>query len=372
MASQPLPHTIVNNNLEYFSQQPDIPDDVQEFKRNQFEEYLLKLNQQTEEVDDECSQQEDVAYESKCVFTNATNNIGSIPTTTTSTTSELPIFFYYFIGRLNPPHAGHIAALTALIKDANDHNAKPLILLGSGPKKERTLDNPIPFEIKQEFINELLSEQRLNKYEIREMDNPAKQVAEYISEELKRINGNSNGNFNIIHIAGDKPGDMSKLDFIKPVAQKAVEQNTNATTISTITQAIPAIMNEGTAMSATKVRKDAYQCYINNRDDDNASLKCFTELNGNLYGNFYKGYIDRIYNAIIEPAKQHSNEAIVEYINRNTLHSCKKGRLKGGKRRTIKLRRRKSSKLRRNAQRVTAGSKHLKNTMHIRTRRIIR
>ena len=40
---------------------------------------------------------------------------------------------YYFIGRLNPPHEGHIAALLNLIIHAIDTGGLAIILLGSGP-----------------------------------------------------------------------------------------------------------------------------------------------------------------------------------------------------------------------------------------------
>jgi hypothetical protein len=58
-------------------------------------------------------------------------------------------YLYYFIGRLNPPHSGHIAALTKLVKTANQNHSIPLILLGSGPKGVKTLDNPISFQLKK-------------------------------------------------------------------------------------------------------------------------------------------------------------------------------------------------------------------------------
>jgi nicotinic acid mononucleotide adenylyltransferase len=60
--------------------------------------------------------------------------------------------FFYFIGRLNPPHNGHIKALETLVEMAKRENSVALILLGSGPKRERTLDNPITFELKKQFI----------------------------------------------------------------------------------------------------------------------------------------------------------------------------------------------------------------------------
>ena len=46
------------------------------------------------------------------------------------------ISFFYFIGRLNPPHNGHIAALHSLIIMARGDHSFPLILLGNGPQSK--------------------------------------------------------------------------------------------------------------------------------------------------------------------------------------------------------------------------------------------
>ena len=44
--------------------------------------------------------------------------------------SEGRVVIYYFIGRLNPPHAGHEVALSRLLELAREDRSIPLILLG--------------------------------------------------------------------------------------------------------------------------------------------------------------------------------------------------------------------------------------------------
>ena len=79
---------------------------------------------------------------------------------------------FYFLGRLNPPHKGHIQALVDMITLAHAHSPiPPLIILGSGPKQERTLNNPIPYDLKEEFIRTML-ESKLpagTRFEIRQL-----------------------------------------------------------------------------------------------------------------------------------------------------------------------------------------------------------
>jgi len=40
-----------------------------------------------------------------------------------------------------------------MIERANAESSIPLILIGSGPKGERTMDNPVTFDTKCEFLN---------------------------------------------------------------------------------------------------------------------------------------------------------------------------------------------------------------------------
>ena len=91
----------------------------------------------------------------------------------------------FFIGRLNPPHAGHAAALNALIDIARHDDSTPLILLGSGPKGERTLDNPVTFDTKRQILKNILAGK--TKTEIRLLSNPIPNVIDWTMEELKEL-----------------------------------------------------------------------------------------------------------------------------------------------------------------------------------------
>ena len=101
--------------------------------------------------------------------------------------SEEPLHFYYFIGRLNPPHEGHLIALKTMVELAISQGSKALILLGSGPKKERTLNDPISFETKARFIQFKLEEMGIppDSYIIEEKGNPTGNVIEYVLNGIK-------------------------------------------------------------------------------------------------------------------------------------------------------------------------------------------
>ena len=65
------------------------------------------------------------------VRANEINNSQDVNATETTETTGKTKKLFYFIGRLNPPHNGHIAALKKLVHMANKENSVPLILLGS-------------------------------------------------------------------------------------------------------------------------------------------------------------------------------------------------------------------------------------------------
>lgn len=218
--------------------------------------------------------------------------------------------FFYFIGRLNPPHQGHMAALNTLVQTANQKNSVPLILLGSGPKGERTLDNPITYELKSKFIRAKLP----GNYILKEMKNPAADVSEYIKSSLEDKHSPVE-NIQITHVAGDKAEDSVKLNFIKPIASKAASTVAKTANIQTETEAITALKTEGIEMSATRVRKDAYRCFI-----DGSGETGFTEK----YGWFYQESVSDIYQQIIEPAKELSEEQILEYIDTGVIGKTRK------------------------------------------------
>lgn len=233
-------------------------------------------------------------------------------------------YLYYFIGRMNPPHSGHIFALQKLVETANKNSSVPLILVGSGPKGERTLDNPVPFELKREFIRSKVP----GIYILEEMTSPTSNVSRYVKRIFNlMLSINDESTLNIIHMAGDKEEDSTKLNFIKPFAENAAKSIKMDVNVTTATKAITPVKIDGKEMSATTVRKDAYSNLI-----DGVDFKA-------KYSDFYGEFTDRIYDAIIEPAKGLEKEQIEEYINTGKLpkstKSTKKRKLsKGGKRRT--------------------------------------
>lgn len=137
--SQGYDTSIENSNIifrtftgtEIPSRRNDLTEEIRNRKIEEFKSYLEKLN----EIQD------------------ISTNFPSIEVLVDIESSSTHLYLSYFIGRLNPPHNGHIQALIALINEAKRHEPfiPPLILLGSGPKGLQTLDNPIPFDLKKNF-----------------------------------------------------------------------------------------------------------------------------------------------------------------------------------------------------------------------------
>lgn len=218
--------------------------------------------------------------------------------------------FFYFIGRLNPPHQGHLETLMSLVKLANDQDSVPLILLGSGPGGIRTMDNPITFETKKDFIESKLG----GRYIIQQMTNPAKNVSEYVQEGL----GSNISNIvsvTINHIAGGKDEDANKLNFVRTYAEKSVKLV--APEAEVITGVIPMPADR----SATKVRKDVYKTVLDGSGYDGWSQE---------YKDFYGEYARTIYNEILFPLNLQDGltsdmqEDIINYIERSELPGTKK------------------------------------------------
>lgn len=284
----------------------------------------------------------------------------------------------YFIGRLNPPHDGHITALTTLVGQAITRNTKALILLGSGPKKERTMDNPIDFETKKTFIDTKLSEDFpgvniTDHYKILEMKTPFSDVARYVAsmtrEKPREI-------IHITHIAGDKDDDLEKLKSVLSVAERAALENNPGAIVTASVEAIPAAPNASgaAAMSATQVRKDAYAAYSNflsgTGSDDG-----FSEW-PQEYKEFYGDMSRQIYEAILYPIKQlERHDATTEVIQGYIENYITSGRLpklgkvkgrKGGKR-TIRRKKNKTQKRPRTARKYKTAKRRTKHN----SRRII-
>jgi nicotinamide mononucleotide adenylyltransferase len=264
--------------------------------------------------------------------------------------------FFYFIGRLNPPHNGHIKALETLVEMAKREHSVALILLGSGPKRERTLDNPITFELKKQFITRLLDSKFIGEeeeeepiYEIQEMKNPAQDVSNYIREELEKSGNTLENieNITITHIAGGKDEDTTKLDFVKKSAEKTAKGIVPRAIITTGVEAIDAAPTDsGEAMSATKVRKDAYRTVL-----DGSGFEGWAQR----YRYFYGPDSEEIYDEILFPLHNIPEDdrinVINNYIENGILPQVSKKRKTGGTKRKLRKNKKKTQKRKRRISR---------------------
>ena len=201
--------------------------------------------------------------------------------------SEAIVVGHYFMGRLNPPHKGHINAILQAIIHSREKGSVPLILLGNGPalKEHKStpvgratqiidesfdmLDNPISFDLKKRFIEYKLPiecaklgiENDPSSYLIIEKENPGTQVFEYITCKMRILQDEhgpelSDYPIEIYNVAGNKEEDTTKLDFISTAAIAAVRQFIPDYAEPILSMAIDAGENP---MSATKVRLSVYK-----------------------------------------------------------------------------------------------------------------
>jgi hypothetical protein len=195
--------------------------------------------------------------------------------------------YYFFIGRLNPPHPGHFKSIFAMIKEAKQSFdlaqaqsqtrvpfPKIIIFAGSGPSVAKgseaakaliILNNPIPFRLKKIIIEKIL---RI-KYDegfvndniiIKEMKSVPDQLYEIIAETIPD-NFNENGKIRTLLIVGDKGDDSTKLDYLKGSIGKKIASGeiTKTVTYSPRTRPIEAaVAQSGTEpASATRLRLDS-------------------------------------------------------------------------------------------------------------------
>lgn len=336
-------------------------------KISQLKEYIINKGLEINEDSPDKTKDEFIAEQ---VVINSDDNPESKSTGEMSTgemstekMSNHEIDLFYFIGRLNPPHNGHIKALKELVMKANQKGTKPLILLGSGPKtrdgERRTMDNPITFDLKADFIRNILERElpplpsdivltnlpsetdthSNSRYIIKEMTNPARDVPMFIQEYLDTISTIPLNKINIKHIAGGKDEDTTKLQFALNAAENAAKKIREDTSVSAEVEAVEPEINEGdVAMSATKVRKDAYKTLL---PEQPFGFEGWPQI----YKNFYGEYALPIYEAILFPLKDMSREEQIAVIrNYNETGnlpkpketSAKKKKLGGTKRRKNK------------------------------------
>lgn len=262
------------------------------------------------------------------------------------------VSIYYFIGRLNPPHNGHIETLRQLIQTAKKQNPdnpnyRIIILLGSGPKKGNPLDNPLSFETKKDFITyklkQLFPDSPPNfkfdtNVEIVEMANAPQQITKITQTTLPLVS-NLIEEINMYRFSGAKDGDDEKLNWIETTIRKILSEYASILTTSVVP--VTTITNEDSdeAMSATDVRIDIFKGY-----QDKDFLK-----NLNKYvsrGIYDEEYGTRIFAEIAGIASEVGAKAVAEYISKKGGSKRRQSKKGGSKRRqpTRKRKRRKSKR----------------------------
>ena len=130
---------------------------------------------------------------------------------------------YYFIGRLNPPHEGHILALAEMLNAVKEqqkrgNRAKALILLGNGPRNKTkgfgSSDNPIHFDLKERIVRAQLTKMFKDDIddlcEIKEMRHSFGDTSLFVSSQILD-HGKDCSDVQIIQYAGNKDEDSTKL-----------------------------------------------------------------------------------------------------------------------------------------------------------------
>jgi len=222
---------------------------------------------------------------------------------------------YYFIGRLNPPHEGHVMALIQMIETANADGSVPLILIGSGPKGLRTMDNPVTFETKTEFLKYRLPPHL--KYAVRPLKNPLEEVTSWYHDVLPHVNEPQKVSF--IRFAGDKGDNATKFKHLDNRFEKL-----HAAANSRTVPIKPVMATASKEMSATIVRKTAYTCLLNEMKGLGDGVSMFRQQ----YGKFYGDFCEHIYTEIIEVVQGLSPEDIQMYVDTTKLPKNKTSKSK--------------------------------------------
>jgi hypothetical protein len=219
---------------------------------------------------------------------------------------EADIFkLFYFVGRVNPPQPGHIATLQKMINDANANGLPALIILGSGEfEGERTMDNPITYELKVEFLKTKLT----GDITFIKKTNIIKELDDFYQSQLAQRSKSSINSVEFIRYAGKKGDNDTKLEFIDKYFKPRVPNYTP------IVVAVPPVIVNGIAGSATTVRNFVYQAYV---DSPGTAYGKFDTK----YGEFYGTLKEKMYTQIIYPIINEglTSEQIREYIKNKTL-----------------------------------------------------
>lgn len=191
--------------------------------------------------------------------------------------------FYFFIGRTTPPHFGHIHVLRQTIELARANGTCALILLGNGPGGVRTNENPVEHETKAAFLTHKLRQLHYvegTDFIIQMMQNPPnRQIVEFVRTRIPE----NVSQISIFQVAGNKDDDVHKHDFVRTTTCKTLQQMYNEQEkmfncgFVAIDPATGGTAELGPAMSATKVRNKAVECYEQSGDNLDAAFRLWLE-----------------------------------------------------------------------------------------------
>lgn len=192
--------------------------------------------------------------------------------------------FYFFIGRTTPPHFGHIHVLRQTIELARASKTCALFLLGNGPGGVRTKENPVEHDTKSAFIAHKLKKLGYNEgtdFIIEMMRQPPnRQVEAFVRERISDSGAEAEvERVSIYQVAGGKDDDTTKHEFVRTSTCGNLQKEYNDKPafhcgVITIDPVSGGVSESGvviSAMSATKVRNKAVDCYDRAKGDEDTA-----------------------------------------------------------------------------------------------------
>jgi len=168
----------------------------------------------------------------------------------------------YIIGRMNPPHEGHVFLISEMIHQCRYAGSRPLILLGNGPSKGNPMDDPLPFHVKRDIIIYKLRERGIPDMEytiVEKGSSPIRNIIDFAGD-IRHID-----NIKITYFVGRKPpknegdpDDTEKMDWINPYLVEHFHEMPYE--IGKVI--IPAISTGKALMSGTIVRESVYKTHL--------------------------------------------------------------------------------------------------------------
>jgi hypothetical protein len=238
---------------------------------------------------------------------------------------------YYFIGRANPPHEGHILTLTEMLtkvkqQQTEGNYSRAMIILGSGPKKngkiQQTSDNPITHELKEAFIRykltQLFGDIDIDSLcDIKMMDHPFKDVGDFVLQQMEINPISQCASIQLYQYAGNKGDDGDKLyPSLLAGRETAIKKMKDLIELQELDELLPVVigteaieptkvsLGKGApeqSMSATQIRESVY-------NDMFAKREGWTDQFRPFYGTF----VDDIYTEIASKTDEYHGKMVIK------------------------------------------------------------